>query len=72
MGRFDAVHFRGCFRDCQQRVLDHFREYLDDGRLHIVAAPHPVSETVHQKTHLCFPPSLENGMKKPRRFRVTV
>ena len=39
MGTFDAVHFRGTFRDCQQRVLDHFREYLDDGRLHIVAAP---------------------------------
>ena len=39
MGRFDAVHFRGTFRDCQQRVLDHFQEYLDDGRLHIVAAP---------------------------------
>ena len=39
MGCYDGVHFRGTFRDCQLRVLEHSREYLDDGRLHIVAAP---------------------------------
>ena len=39
MGCYDGVTFRGTFRDCQLRVLEHAREYLDDGKLHIVAAP---------------------------------
>ena len=39
MGCYDRVRFRGTFRDCQRRVLEHAQEYLDDGRLHIVAAP---------------------------------
>ena len=39
MGCYDRVHFRGTFRECQLRVLEHAQEYLDDGKLHIVAAP---------------------------------
>ena len=39
MGCYDRMRFRGTFRDCQRRVLEHAQEYLDDGRLHVVAAP---------------------------------
>ena len=39
MGDYDQVHFRGTFRDCQQRVLDRAQDYLRDGKLNIVAAP---------------------------------
>lgn len=31
--------FQGQFRNYQQRVLDHAQSYLDDGKIHIVAAP---------------------------------
>lgn len=31
--------FQGQFRDYQQRVLDHAKTYLNDGKIHIVAAP---------------------------------
>lgn len=31
--------FQGTFRDYQQRVLDQASNYLDDGKIHIVAAP---------------------------------
>lgn len=31
--------FQGQFRNYQQRVLDHAQTYLDDGKIHIVAAP---------------------------------
>lgn len=34
-----ALRFGGTWRSYQQRVLDHTEEYLDDGRVHIVAAP---------------------------------
>lgn len=36
---FNSVTFRGTFRDYQQTVLDHAGQYLDDGKIHIVAAP---------------------------------
>ena len=39
MTDYDRVRFRGTFRPCQQRVLDRARDYLGDGKLHIVAAP---------------------------------
>ena len=39
MGCYDRMRFRGTFRDCQRRVLEHAQQYLDDGRLHVVAAP---------------------------------
>lgn len=39
MSDFKNVHFRGDFRDYQQRVLDNADEYLKDGKINIVAAP---------------------------------
>ncbi len=39
MNRFDEVRFCGTFRSYQQRVLDHAEQYLDDGKINIVAAP---------------------------------
>lgn len=39
MNPFDDVRFHGSFRDYQQRVLDHAQDFLEDGRIHIVAAP---------------------------------
>ena len=39
MQGFERVHFKGTFRDYQQRVLDRADGYLRDGKLHIVAAP---------------------------------
>ncbi|MHC4925228.1 MAG: DEAD/DEAH box helicase family protein, partial [Planctomycetota bacterium] len=40
MDRFpDDVHFRGRWRVYQQRVLDELEGYLDDEKLHVVAAP---------------------------------
>ena len=39
MQGFKRVHFKGTFRDYQQRVLDRADGYLRDGKLHIVAAP---------------------------------
>lgn len=39
MSGFSKVHFKGTFRDYQQRVLDHADQYLKDGKIHIVAAP---------------------------------
>lgn len=39
MTGFENVHFRGTFRDYQQRVLDNAGRYLDDGKINIVAAP---------------------------------
>ena len=39
MNIFEAVRFRGEFRDYQQRVLDNADNYIKDGRIHIVAAP---------------------------------
>ena len=39
MQGFERVHFKGKFRDYQQRVLDRADGYLRDGKLHIVAAP---------------------------------
>ena len=39
MNGFEKVHFKGTFRDYQQRVLDRADHYLKDGKIHIVAAP---------------------------------
>lgn len=39
MNGFDKVHFKGTFRDYQQRVLNNTGKYLKDGRINIVAAP---------------------------------
>lgn len=39
MSGFSKVHFKGAFRDYQQRVLDRADQYLKDGKIHIVAAP---------------------------------
>lgn len=39
MSDFDNVHFKGTFRDYQQRVLNNADKYLDDGKINIVAAP---------------------------------
>lgn len=39
MDNFKNVHFKGDFRDYQQRVLDNADEYLKDGKINIVAAP---------------------------------
>ncbi len=39
MKDFSNIKFKGTFRDYQQRVLDHYQNYLDDGRIHIVASP---------------------------------
>ncbi len=36
---FENVHFQGQFRTYQQKILDRADEYLQDGRIHIVAAP---------------------------------
>ena len=37
--RLDELKFRGTFRDYQQKVLDETQSYLEDGKIHIVAAP---------------------------------
>jgi len=39
MEGFQKIHFKGKFRDYQQRVLDNANRYLNDGRINIVAAP---------------------------------
>lgn len=39
MTGFENVHFKGTFRDYQQRVLDNAGGYLDDGKINVVAAP---------------------------------
>lgn len=39
MNKFENVHFRGAFRDYQQRALDNADKYLKDGKINIVAAP---------------------------------
>lgn len=36
---YSNVHFKGRFRDYQQRVLDNADKYLKDGKINIVAAP---------------------------------
>lgn len=36
---FEKTHFKGKFRDYQQRVLDNADKYLKDGKINIVAAP---------------------------------
>ena len=36
---FEDIHFQGQFRTYQQKILDGADEYLNDGRIHIVAAP---------------------------------
>lgn len=36
---FEKIHFKGTFRDYQQRVLDNSDKYLEDGKINIVAAP---------------------------------
>lgn len=36
---FENIHFNGQFRTYQQKILDGADEYLQDGRIHIVAAP---------------------------------
>ena len=39
MTGFEKIHFKGSFRDYQQRVLDNSDKYLEDGKINIVAAP---------------------------------
>ena len=39
MKSFNNIHFKGNFRDYQQRVLDNADKYLKDGKINIVAAP---------------------------------
>ena len=39
MKDFLKVHFRGKFRDYQQRVLENSKKHLKDGKVNIVAAP---------------------------------
>lgn len=39
MNQFEGICFKGTFRSYQQRVLDHTETYLEDGKVHIVAAP---------------------------------
>ncbi len=39
MKNFEKVHFRGKFRNYQQRILDNADKYLKDGKINIVAAP---------------------------------
>ncbi|MBU0997809.1 MAG: DEAD/DEAH box helicase family protein [Firmicutes bacterium] len=39
MKDYSKMNFKGLFRNYQQRVLDHYQDYLDDGRIHIVASP---------------------------------
>ena len=36
---FENIHFHGQFRTYQQKILDDADKYLQDGRIHIVAAP---------------------------------
>lgn len=36
---FNAVAFRGTFRDYQQKVLANANRHLEDKKIHIVAAP---------------------------------
>lgn len=37
--RLSELTFRGTFRDYQQKILDDADSYLEDGKIHIVAAP---------------------------------
>lgn len=39
MTEFEKIHFKGTFRDYQQRVLDNSDKYFEDGKINIVAAP---------------------------------
>jgi superfamily II DNA or RNA helicase len=39
MKGYDALVFKGIFRDYQQMILDKMDSYLDDKKIHIVAAP---------------------------------
>ncbi len=39
MNSYNNIHFKGNFRDYQQRVLDNADKYLKDGKINIVAAP---------------------------------
>lgn len=39
MKDFDLVRFKGAFRSYQQSVLDNSGRFLEDGKIHIVAAP---------------------------------
>lgn len=39
MKSFQNMYFHGQFRDYQQNVLDNLNKYLEDGKIHIVAAP---------------------------------
>ncbi|MBR6664785.1 MAG: DEAD/DEAH box helicase family protein [Lachnospiraceae bacterium] len=39
MSRFKGIRFKGEFRNYQQRVLNNVDKYLEDGKIHIVAAP---------------------------------
>ena len=39
MMRLNEFSFKGTFRDYQQKVLDESNSYLEDGRIHVVAAP---------------------------------
>ena len=36
---FENIHFKWTFRKYQQRVLDEAKTYLEDNKIHIVAAP---------------------------------
>ncbi|MBR0198932.1 MAG: DEAD/DEAH box helicase family protein [Oscillospiraceae bacterium] len=37
--KLSELRFQGTFRDYQQKVLDDSKSYLEDGKIHIVAAP---------------------------------
>lgn len=39
MNTFENVRFNGVFRDYQQKVLDNAQAHINDGKIHIVAAP---------------------------------
>ena len=39
MKSFDTISFKGTFRDYQQKILSHTNQYLQDNKIHIVAAP---------------------------------
>lgn len=39
MKNFDKVGFKGTFRYYQQNIIDNFKTHLEDGKIHIVAAP---------------------------------
>jgi len=39
MNHFKGIHFKGKFRSYQKRVLGNMERYLEDGKIHIVAAP---------------------------------